>query len=242
LLLSILIAGWFTASSVRAHEPGMTHVTVTFEPDGTYRVDLTTDAETLLEKLESAAGREPSSGAHEALETRLEALDETFRRRVEMMFDGSAARPSIDYSVDAPSDASTPGATIRLTGTVPKGARSFTWNYGWTFTPYAFSVREATQPVQTESGAGPAITEWLESGERSRQIGLAAPAAASSQFLAESWRTGLGFTHKISRSASNILFVLTVFLLDRGLKRLSRRRVPERGIRFASKTAWRNSN
>ena len=54
-----------TAVSVQAHEIGGTHVTLNVAADRTYRVDIETDARSLLEKLENAAGlpRRSSEGS-----------------------------------------------------------------------------------------------------------------------------------------------------------------------------------
>ena len=49
----------------RAHEIGTTRVAVTFPQDGSYRIEIVTDASSLLDKLETAAGQ-PRSGASEA--------------------------------------------------------------------------------------------------------------------------------------------------------------------------------
>ena len=116
LLRLLLLAGL----AAPAHEIGTTRVTVEFPADGTYSVELDTDAVALLEKLAAVTGR---SG-------QLPEFDQMFRQRVALEFDGVSVRPAITYS-----------STIRLTGAVPPGAKAFTWKYGWTFATYSLAVR-----------------------------------------------------------------------------------------------------
>jgi hypothetical protein len=142
-----------------------------------------TDAAALAEKLGGSPGP---------------ALDEKFRRRVKVAFDGAEARPAIEY-LAAPD-------TIRLTGRVPEGARQFTWSYGWTFTAYAMTVR-------SPASVSPA-TEWLEGGLSSAPFDLASldPPASRPAIL---WRyLALGFTHILPHGLDHMLFVLGIYLLS----------------------------
>jgi hypothetical protein len=139
----------------QAHEIGTTRVSALFGDDHRYDIEIVTDAASLVEKLETLAGsgRAVFPGTELTpvdLADRLVALDEVFRQRVMVAFDGAADRPAVQYAVSPPVDAvSPPIATIRLSGDIPRGARHFTWTYAWTFASYALSVRtmDAGHPV-----------------------------------------------------------------------------------------------
>jgi len=171
------------AGIAQAHEIGTSRVAVALS-SGEYKVELVTDAAALLEKLAAVSGVPPAGVS-------IESLDEVFRRRVHLAFDGVETRPSIAYSVDGPT------AQIRLTGQIPSGAQQFTWNYGWTFASYSLSVNGAT--------------EWLEGTQTSKPIPLwsASPAGRSTV-----WRyLFLGFTHIVPKGLDHMLFVLGIYLL-----------------------------
>jgi hypothetical protein len=169
---------------VRAHELGTTRVSVVFHHDRRYEIEVVTDAAALLEKLEIVAGRPTGTMRAEmppaVLADRLSALDGIFRPRLIVAFDGVGDRPAIEYAVSPPTDVSAPVATIRLTGTIPRTARTFAWAYFWTFTTYALSVRTAK--------AGDPVVEWLESGQTSTPFSLAALAPPPSR-LTDAWRS-----------------------------------------------------
>lgn len=195
-----------------AHEIGTTRVEAVFNPSREYRIEIVTDASSLAEKLEAAAGDAiAATNDPAALESRIRVHDALFRRRVLATFDGAAVAPHVDYSVSRPSDAgSGPLATIVLTGRVPDGAERFSWSYSWTFATYALTVR-------TSVPNGP-TTEWLEGGQASAPAavanftGSASPRSPVLSYLA------LGFTHIVPGGVDHILFVLGIFLLGRRVR------------------------
>jgi len=194
-------------SVARAHEIGTTHVSALLQADGTYRIGVVTDATALLEKLEASAGRPTRPDTDPVgLQSRLAMFDEIFRRRVTVAFDGSDVQPAIDYVVSPQADAAAPPmATIRLTGTIPPGARHFTWTYSWTFTTYALAT--SAGPSETP------LTEWLEGGQTSAPFAVAGVAPESRTSVA--WRYfSLGFTHIVPHGLDHVLFVLGIFLLS----------------------------
>jgi len=217
LLLAAACTGALVLASparVEAHEIGTTRVSAVFHNDRRYEVEIVTDAAALLEKLDIVAGQEtePKTDlAPAALGARLAALEEVFRGRVLLAFDGVADRPAIGFEVAPPADAvSPPSATIRLTGDVPPTARTVTWTYSWTFASYALSMRlsKMTTPV----------TEWLDGGQTSAALSLLALPPAPSR-LATIWRyIALGFTHIVPHGLDHMLFVVGIFLLSRRLR------------------------
>ena len=156
--------------------------------------------------LDTARGGPASDSAQVGI--LLQQLDAVFRQRVTLAFDGTPAQPAIAYSVTPAAGLSASVATIRLTGTVPSGARAVRWTYGWTFASYAMSVRR--------TATAEPVTRWLEGGEASPEIDIAAPAPdrarTAGRYLA------LGFTHIVPGGLDHVLFVLGIYLLSRRLR------------------------
>ena len=195
-------------SAARAHEIGTTRVSVLLLDDRSYTIEIVTDATALVEKLEASAGRPPSPANDPARQQAvLSTFDEIFRRRLNVAFDGSQVQPAIAYSVTPQADATSPAiATVRLTGDTPRGARTLTWTYAWTFASYALLVRH-------DRSENPA-TEWLEGGQTSAPIALSS-ATPRADRLGTAWRyLILGFTHIVPYGFDHVLFVLGIFLLS----------------------------
>jgi hypothetical protein len=155
LRFTFAVAILFGAAAIsEAHEIGTTQVTVhlhvaSLEKGGTYSIDVVTDADALLEKLETMANRPGPKPAAIEFATRLAALEDTFRDRVTINFDGVIVRPTIDFHGGAPERRSVPvgghGPAQRRRAT---GRSRFVWDYSWTFADgqgcgerYARSVR-----------------------------------------------------------------------------------------------------
>jgi hydrogenase/urease accessory protein HupE len=195
----------------RAHEIGTTRVTVTFPQDGTYRIEVVTDAMSLLEKLETVA-QQPRSGAKEAadLRARLRADASLVPRRIGVAFDGQRVQPDLSLDVEPSTDVGgVPAATLVLTGTRPQSSTTFTWEYGWTFASYALRV-------QTRDGQ--AATQWLDGSDTSAPVPLDALAPALSRLQLAARYVALGFTHILPKGLDHVLFVLGVFLLSRRIR------------------------
>jgi hydrogenase/urease accessory protein HupE len=193
---------------VLGHEIGTTQVSVLFQEGRTYDVEIVTDAAALIEKLEASAGVPPPSGVRPPPDqTLLARFDETFRRRVKIVFDGAEVRPSIAYSVAPAVDAmSAAVATIRLSGQIPADAQHFAWTYAWTFASYAMTIRHAA--------AENPETEWLDGGESSAPFLLTSPAPPIDRLAAARRYLALGFTHIVPYGLDHMLFVLGIYLLS----------------------------
>ena len=116
----------FCAASLRAHEIGTTRVSVVFADDGTYQIEIVTDAAALVEKLEASSGSSsPAETQADRLQTFLRSFDETFRKRVNIAFDGVEVQPTATYSVTTAVDnSSAASATIRVEGTDSVGCEA----------------------------------------------------------------------------------------------------------------------
>jgi hydrogenase/urease accessory protein HupE len=195
-----------------AHEIGTTRVAVTFPRDGSYRVEIVTDASSLLDKLETAA-RQPRSGASEAddLRGRLRAHASLIPGKVRLSFDGVPMAPALSIDVTPATDVGgVPGATLVLTGPRPMEAKALTWQYGWTFASYALRV--------TTGESGESSTQWLEGGDISTPVSLAALPPPPSRLQLAGRYVALGFTHILPKGLDHVLFVLGVFLLSRKMR------------------------
>jgi hydrogenase/urease accessory protein HupE len=193
---------------MHAHEIGTTRVSVLFQEDRTYTIEIVTDAGTLAEKLVvSTGGPSPTDTDAARLQSLLASFDEQFRQRVQLTFDESAVRPEILSSVAPSNDATSPPvATIRLTGPIPLEARHLTWTYAWTFVPYAFTIHRSASDAP--------ITEWLDGGQTSAPIALMSPAPPPTR-LDTAWRyLTLGFVHIVPLGLDHMLFVLGLYLLS----------------------------
>ena len=195
-------------TALHAHEIGTTRVSVLIRDGRSYDVEIVTDAAALVEKLEAMSGEDRRVDPRAAaLQSQLTAFDEQFRRRVTIAFDQTNAAPAIAYTVAPAADVTSASvATIRLTGSIPEGAREFSWTYGWTFASYAMTVRHAA----TDNPA----TEWLEGGQRSAPIALHASAPALDRLTTLRRYLTLGFSHIVPSGLDHILFVLGIFLLS----------------------------
>jgi hypothetical protein len=175
---------WAVGIAAGAHEIGTTRVKTAFPADGTYAVEIETDAAPLMEKLAARTGRTGN----------LESYDEVFRGRLGLAFDGVETRPAIAYSLLADT-----GVQVRLTGALPAGAKEFTFQFGWVFTTYSLQVGGETV--------------WLEGGTRSAALPIAVTEPVSRWRIAWRY-LALGFTHIMPYGLDHVLFVLGIYLLS----------------------------
>lgn len=209
MLKPIVLIVLACAITARSHEIGTSRVAVLLQDGRTYQVEIVTDATALAEKLEASSGATlPPKMTAPALQFLIANFDERFRQRVKLAFDGSEVHPAITYSVEPPIDAaSAAAATIRLTGKIPPGARQFTWTFGWTFASYAMTVRKTASENP--------FTQWLEGGDSSAPIALAAPTPQTGRLRTAGRYLTLGFTHIVPFGFDHVLFVLGIYLLSR---------------------------
>jgi hydrogenase/urease accessory protein HupE len=159
------------AAAAPAHEIGTTRATVTFPGEHAYAIEIVTDPQSLDEKLA--------------------ATGQAIQDRVKVVFDDTAVAPTVVRAA----------GTIRLTGAIPSGARTFSWSYGWTFATYSLTVNNSTQ--------------WLEGGQTSAPVPLSAPSPAAAHLDTIRRYLALGFTHIVPHGLDHVLFVLGIYLLSR---------------------------
>ena len=126
---------------VTAHELELTEVHITFLRDGTFRLDVLNDPDWLLMRVEPFSGL-PLSGRLEPAQRdrRLVIMETAFADWVYLYFDGHRANVVPTYIAptrDGPlAPDNTQLGTMRLQGTVPPDARTFSFAYGLIMDPY----------------------------------------------------------------------------------------------------------
>src|SRR4029077_7419062 len=120
------VVAFLVSGAAGAHEIGQTQVTATFSQDARYQLDIAVDPDALLTKLLVRNGQAPATVPERTdRDRRVEALGSTFVDSVQLVFDGSGARPRFEYLPASPlSDFAAAPSIVRLTGAVPAGART----------------------------------------------------------------------------------------------------------------------
>jgi hydrogenase/urease accessory protein HupE len=173
------------AATMPAHELGTIWTNVTFRRNGEYEAVLHVDREHLPPGF------------------RLDSVPGSARP----FFDGRAVIPgNVEWA--APKDSSE--AVLRLTGRIPAGARTFSWESGARLGSYLLTLR-------TEGESAPRRA-WEEGGKRSEDFPLAAAVVPPTRPEVVKQYLALGYTHILPKGLDHILFVLGIFLLSRRWK------------------------
>lgn len=193
-----------SSRSVAAHEMGSTRVDASFPGDGTYVIEMRVDPESLLSRLEFAAGLPLSEASDPAKLAKLRTLAPQFLSASEVRFDGVRVEPVFEITPVRPATAGAEEALVRLSGKVPPSAKSFQWSYSLVYSSYVLRVERA--------GTAEVTTEWLTADKKSSPVPLAGPAAVRKEIALRYLL--LGFEHIIPKGIDHILFVLGLFLLS----------------------------
>jgi hydrogenase/urease accessory protein HupE len=175
-----------------------------------YRLRISADAVTLLNRLELQAGRPRSHPLDPAeTESRLLQLEGELARHCSIFFDDHRVRPHARIHVRQSASGGMP-VSIDLQGTIPRGSSTFRWSFALAYGAYSLAV-------QNEGDSQPA-RQWLDGDERSHPFPV-----RSQNAMMPSWRVavlylGLGFTHIVPHGLDHILFVLGIFLLSTRLR------------------------
>jgi hydrogenase/urease accessory protein HupE len=209
---TIALVALLATMTVEAHEIGTTRVDAAFHPDGRYEIALTADSETLLGRLELAAGgsRSPAVPPQARLHA-IETLAPTLLNQMFVRFDGVRVKPELVRSVLLPgTDPSAIPVTVTFGGAIPPRARTFTWGYELTYGSYSLTLHNETDNNLTR--------QWLEGEQQSAPFVLRERAAPLSRLQIARLYLRLGFTHIVPDGVDHILFVLGIFLLSTRLR------------------------
>ncbi len=196
-----------TSSAAMAHEIGTTQVNARFGRDHTYRIDVVTAPQSLLEKIEH---RRFAPLAPADLQGRLQADAAKFAGNVEVRFGGERVSPRVDVLPIVAGPQQAQAVTMRLSGEIPPLGETFTWRYGLTYSVYSLEL--------ANEGRGEPMRQWLESDSSSAPFPLSKEVLPPTRAETIQQYLGLGFTHIVPYGLDHILFVLGIFLLTTKLK------------------------
>ncbi|HEX2834910.1 MAG TPA: HupE/UreJ family protein [Thermoanaerobaculia bacterium] len=208
ILLPILL---ICASSALAHEIGTTQVRVELRRNHTYRIDVVTAPQALLNKLEARAGTTRTRGLDaNALRASLLRFAPELLRAADIRFGAQSSIPRVEIlPIVVPRDPSTPQhVVLRYSGEVPQRAGAFAWSWDLVYSTYALTI-------QTPHGAK---QQWIEGGDRSEPFPVATSLASPATFDVLRQYLLLGFTHIVPLGLDHILFVIGMFLLTPRVK------------------------
>ncbi len=209
-LVAVAIVLGAGSATVQAHDLERTRVTLSFEDDGSFVLDIANDPAWLLLRLESfAGGQVPQGQTTSARDARLRELSQVFIDRVVLFVDGHEIRPSSAEYFPAPEarpgDNGPPLAIFRLRGEMPGDARTLRWLYGLVLDPYPLMIRRAD---------GQQVTEWIRGSDWSGTIDLSGQFRQATRLEIAREYLALGYTHILPKGLDHILFVLGLFLLS----------------------------
>ena len=203
-------------AAASAHELGTIRVVARFQKDGTFAVDAIVDRQHLPPGF-GAAGHidprwRPIRNLTPDLEARLDRLVAGAIDGVRIAFDGRdvSARVELVPPEGGASAADAPELTLRFTGPIPPGARTFTWSNAVSLGSYMLTIR-------TE-GEEQASRQWIEGPAPSQPFVLKSEIVPMTRRQVVAEYLKLGFTHILPKGTDHILFVLGIFLLSTRVK------------------------
>ncbi len=205
-----LTAGLFLVfSTALAHELGTIRTYATFQKGGEYEVRVFIDREHLPPGFASspAPPRIPIRGLQWDPGDKAGRILSEVLNHSRIAFDGRAVEPRAAWENPDPAAAE---LVLRMTGTIPGGAKTFTWSNSLKLGSYLLTLR-------TEGEDSPERV-WAEGGEESRPFILKATVVPPTRGQIARQYLALGYTHILPKGSDHILFVLGIFLLSTRLK------------------------
>src|SRR5512132_4196016 len=218
----------FASATAFAHELGTIRTFVNFHKDGTFAVELIVDREHLPPRFGTGdiAGTGPADlHPPQSNAVRIEGLTPLLDRKIGGILYAAVrgARAAFDRrpvptrislarlpGEDDLAVAASPELSFLLAGTLPAGARTFTWTN---------HVALGTSMLTLESeGQRNEERQWLENGKESEPFPLAAAIVPPTRGEVVRQYLALGYTHSLPKGTDHILFVLGIFLLSTRLK------------------------
>ncbi len=218
-----------------AHELGTVRVVARFEKGGRYEIDAIVDRQHLPPGFGAGAALEPRFGKIANLTPELThaigGLLAAATGGVRIAFDGRAVPSSAALVVPdggLAAAGAAPELVVRFSGTVPPGARTFTWSNAVRLGSYMLTIRTAAperrvagQAEGTEGwpakesidGQDQASRQWIEGGAESVPFPLGAGIAPMTRAEVVRGYLRLGYSHILPKGTDHILFVCGIFLL-----------------------------
>jgi hydrogenase/urease accessory protein HupE len=191
---------------------------VRFQKDGTYQVDAIVDRQHLPPGF-GASGTpiqkrfEPVENLTPELEKRIGPLIADAINGATITFDGKLVSPRVALVLPEGGAAAVPDAgeiTIRFTGEIPGGAKTFGWENTGAPGANMLTIRN--------EGDEAASRQWVEGNTKSEPFTLKSEIVPMTRSQVIRTYLKLGFTHILPKGTDHILFVLGIFLLSIHLK------------------------
>ena len=204
------------AVAAMAHELGTIRVTARFRRGGAYEIDAIVDREHLPPGFGRSGRIDPRFGRignlTPDLESRLGGLIAASINGTRIAFDGKPVAPRVEIVPPEGGVAVADAAelTLRFSGEIPGGSKTFTWENAVRLGTYMLTIR-------TE-GDDQAQRQWIEGAARSEPFPLKAGIVPLTLSQVVRAYLKLGFTHILPKGTDHILFVLGIFLLSVRLK------------------------
>ncbi|MFY9551664.1 MAG: HupE/UreJ family protein [Thermoanaerobaculia bacterium] len=213
----LLVLALLAPALAWAHELGTIRVSARFQKGGTYQIDAIVDRQHLPPGFGVSGKIDPRFGKIEnltpELENRVGPLIADAINGVRVAFDGRPVTPRVALVLPERGAAGVPDApelTLRLTGDIPGGAKTFTWQNAVKLGSYMLAIR-------TE-GDEAASRQWIEGPAESEPFTLKSEIVPMTRRQVIETYLKLGFTHILPKGTDHILFVLGIFLLSVRLK------------------------
>ncbi len=218
IVVTLFLATCSFLPDAQAHRIRNSIVTVTFNTDSTYRIEIRTNMEAVLTGIGPQHGDTQDASnakAYDALRAlppaelkkRILAFENDFLSGITVEFDGTRVTPRVG-TVDIPDVGDLSRArisTLHLVGDIPVRAQVFTWSYSARFGNNVLKLRNADDPQS--------ISSWLKNGEKSKPFRLSEKIVPKSRGNVAREYLALGFTHILPKGLDHILFVMGIFLL-----------------------------
>jgi hydrogenase/urease accessory protein HupE len=207
----------FCAAAAPAHELGTIRVTARFHKGGAYEIDAIVDREHLPPGFGVGGAIDPRLGKIEnltpELERQLGGVIAAALNGARIAFDGRPAAARVALVLPeggAAKAADSAELTLRLSGEVPGGAKTFTWSNAVKLGTYMLTIRT--------DGDAQAARQWVEGPAESEPFALKAEIVPMTRAEVARAYLRLGYTHILPKGTDHILFVLGIFLLSVRLK------------------------
>jgi hydrogenase/urease accessory protein HupE len=143
------------------------------------------------------------------LEKRVGALIAGAINGARIEFDGKPVQPAVALVLPeggAAAVADAPELTLRLSGEIPGGAKTFVWQNAGAPGSYMLTIRN--------EGDEAASRQWIEGTAKSEPFALKSEIVPMTRRQVVATYLKLGFTHIVPKGTDHILFVLGIFLLS----------------------------
>ena len=199
--------------AARAHELGMFQVYGRFQSDGTYHFDIKVDQEHLPAAQAGGPARATRYGRIAGLDGSAEQHFGRFLSdladSMTLSFDGEPVTPTLSMDPDSGPPEGVPRATLRVEGSIPGGAHTFT---------FKTTLKVPSYPLVLGcEGDDTSSWKWVEGGEPSPPFPLAPRVVPPPRSAVLRQAGQLGFESVLPHGPALLLLLAVLFLLARGI-------------------------